>query len=67
MIYYFLVHCAIKVKKQTELEALEELRPPWPRQIITLIFPNVKMLSFFSERLTPKVLDHYLHHHLVML
>ena len=41
-----------------ELEALRERRPPWPRQIITPIFPNVIMLSLGGERLTPKVLDH---------
>ena len=54
-----------------QLEALRESRPPWPRQIITLIFPTVKMLSLGCERLpTPlkkKVLDHYLHHDLGML
>ena len=58
------------------LEALREHRPPWPRQIITLIFPTVKMLSLGCERLpTPlkkkkkkkKGLDHYLHHDLGML
>ena len=56
---------------QHELEALRERRPPWPRQIITLILPTVKMLSLGCERLpTPlnkKVLDHYLHHDLGML
>ena len=58
-----------------KLEALREHRPPWPRQIITLILPTVKMLSLGCERLnTPlkkkkkkKVLDHYLHHDLGML
>ena len=35
----------------TELEALRERRPPWPRQIITSILPNVKMLSIGGERL----------------
>ena len=50
-----------------KLEALGERRPPWPRQIITPIFPNVIMLSLGGERLTPKVLDHYLHHGLGML
>ena len=45
-----------------KLEALRELRPPWPRQIITPILPTVKMLSLGGERITPKVLDHYLHH-----
>ena len=41
-------------------------RPPWLRQIITPIFPNVIMLSLGGERLTPKVLNHYLHHDLGM-
>ena len=50
-----------------ELEALGECRPPWQRQIITPIFPNVIMLSLGGERLNPKVLDHYLHHDLGML
>ena len=59
----------------SQLEALRERRPPWPRQIITLILPTVKMLSLGCERLpTPlkkkrekKVLDHYLHDDLGML
>ena len=34
-----------------QLEALRERRPPWPRQIITLILPTVKMLSLGCERL----------------
>ena len=61
----------------SELEALRERRPPWPRQIITPILSTVKMLSLGCERLpTPlkkkkkkkkKVLDHYLHHDLGML
>ena len=34
-----------------QLEALREHRPPWPRQIITLILPTVKMLSRGCERL----------------
>ena len=38
-------------------------RPPWPRQIITPIFPNVIMLSLGGERLPPEDLDHYLHHY----
>ena len=61
-------------KLYIKLEALRERRPPWPRQIITLILPTVKMLSLGCERLpTPlkkkkkKVLDHYLHHDLGML
>ena len=33
------------------LEALRECRPPWPRQIITLILPTVKMLSLGCARL----------------
>ena len=36
-------------------------------QIYTPIVPTVIMLSLGGERLTPKVLDHYLHHDLVML
>ena len=55
------------LQNTTQLEALGERRPPWPRQIITPILPNVKVLSLGSERLTPKVLDHYLHHDLVRL
>ena len=50
-----------------ELEALGERRPPWPRQIITPILSTVKMLNLAGERLTPKVLDYYLNHNLVML
>ena len=56
-----------------KLEALRERRPPWPRQIITLILPTVKMLSLGCEKPpTPPlkkkmVLDHYLHHDLGML
>ena len=63
---------------ELQLEALRECRPPWPRQIITLILPTVKMLSLGCEKLPPpppkkkkkkkkKVLDHYLHHDLGML
>ena len=48
-------------------EALGERRPPWPRQIITPILPNVKTLRLGGERLTPKVLDLYMYHGLVML
>ena len=54
-------------KQPYELEALGGRRPPWPRQIITLILSTVNILSLGGERLTPKVLDHYLHHDLVML
>ena len=64
-------------KHSTKLEALRERRPPWLRQIITLILPTVKMLSLGCERLPTllkkkkkkkkKVLDHYLHHDLGML
>ena len=34
-----------------KLEALREHRPPWPRQIITLILPTVNMLSLGCEKL----------------
>ena len=34
---------------------------------MTPIFPTVKLLNLGGEKLTPKVLDHYLHHDLVML
>ena len=44
-------HSSIVLKSNTKLEALRERRPPWPRQIITLILPTVKMLSLFCERL----------------
>ena len=50
-----------------KLEALGECRPPWPRQIIPPILPTVKMLNLGGERLTPKVLDHYLHPDQVVL
>ena len=40
-------------KEVTILEALRERRPPWPRQIITLITPTVKMLNLGCERLLP--------------
>ena len=33
-----------------KLETLREHRPPWSRQIITPILPNVKMLSLGGER-----------------
>ena len=62
-------------KKSIKLETLRERRPPWPRQIITLILPSVKILSLGCERLPiplkknnkKKVLDHYLHQDLGML
>ena len=38
-------------KNIRKLEALRERRPPWPRQIITLILPTVEMLSLGCERL----------------
>ena len=60
-----------------QLEALRERRPPWLRQIITLILPTVKMLSLGLWKTThppkkkkkkkKKVLDHYLHHDVGML
>ena len=43
----------IQTRKELQLEALRERRPPWPRQIITLILPTVKMLSIGCERLGP--------------
>ena len=49
-----------------KLEALGEHRPPWLRQIINPIFPNVIMLNHGGESLTPKILNHYLHHDLGM-
>ena len=39
------------IKPIAILEALRERRPPWLRQIITLILPTVKMLSLGCERL----------------
>ena len=42
-----------KDNKMSKLEALAEHRPPWPRQIITPIFPTVKMLSLGGERPPP--------------
>ena len=42
---YFVLHFSNK------LETLTERRPPWPRQIITLILPTVKMLSLGCEKL----------------
>ena len=56
------------VHRQTnKLEALGKHRPPWLRQIIPPILPTVKMLSLGGERLTPEVLDHYLHPNQVVL
>ena len=40
----------------SELEALRERRPPWPRQIITRIMPTVKMLSLGCDRLPTPLL-----------
>ena len=40
-----------KTENISELEALRERRPPWPRQIITPILSTVKMLSLGCERL----------------
>ena len=65
---YSKYHYGIYFVKYIKLEALRERRPPWPRLIITPILSNnVNVLSLGSERLTPKALDHYLHHDLVML
>ena len=73
------MNCFFSTQMQSiirKLEALRERRPPWRRQIITLISPTVKMLSLGCERLpTPlkkkinkkMVLDHYLHHDLGIL
>ena len=36
-----------------QLEALRERRPPWPSQIITLIWPTVKMLSLVVKDYRP--------------
>ena len=32
------ISCRVKTGNKTKLEALRERRPPWPRQIITLIY-----------------------------
>ena len=55
---YVLCECQLHNKpvikgsgEQIKLEALRERRPPWLRQIITLILPTVKMLSLGCERL----------------
>ena len=42
---------SISLKVIYKLEALGKRRPPWLRQIITPIFPNVIMLSLGGERL----------------
>ena len=55
-----------KSKSLLQLEALGRRRSPWPRQIIDCSH-IVKMLSLGDERLTPKGLDRYLHHNLVLL
>ena len=73
-----LIWAIIVINIILKLEALRERRPPWPRQIITLILPTVKMLSLGCERPPPPpppfplkkkktVLDHYLYHDLGML
>ena len=62
-----------------QLEALREHRPPWPRQIITLILllyiahcKNVEPWLWKTthppkKKKKKKVLDHYLHHDMGML
>ena len=45
--------CKKNPEKHIQLEALRERRPPWPRQIIPLIWSTVKMLSLGGERLPP--------------
>ena len=45
------INLNLNFTKYKKLEALRERRPPWPRQIITLILPTVKMLSLGGERL----------------
>ena len=53
----------------------DTLPPPLPPRFLAMglgfrnktpILPTVKMLGLGGERLTPKVLDHYLQHNLVM-
>ena len=46
-----MVRQRITIWQNNKREALRECRPPWPRQIITLILPTVKMLSLGYERL----------------
>ena len=52
-VLYSSLFCGQKRKRKIpmQLEALRERRPPWPRQIITLILPTVKKLSLGCERL----------------
>ena len=50
-LYLYTVEVEICVNIILKLEAIRERRPPWPRQIITLILPTVKMLSLGCERL----------------
>ena len=63
-----------------QLEALSERRPPWPRQIITPIWPLKNIEAWWwktnpspqknkknKKKNKKNVLDHYLHHNLVML
>ena len=40
----------VDIHSHCKLEVLRERRPPWPRQIITPILCNVKMLSLGGER-----------------
>ena len=58
IMHFFLVPCYLcysakkqPARKHCKLESLRERRPPWPRQIITLMLPTVKMLSLGCERL----------------
>ena len=64
-VHKYLPRCIISVMDL--LEAFGERRPPWPRQVVTPILSNIKMLSLGGERLTPKVLDHYLRNDRFML
>ena len=45
---------------------LDILKSPHADLEIKLPYATVKMLGLGGERLTQKVLDHYLHHNLVM-
>ena len=49
--YAHIIAIALRTQCILKLEAFRERRPPWPRQIITLILPTVKMLSLGCERL----------------